>query len=166
MAAKKKSLNSLNTRNKKYTNKRQHKTKKINKKTVTNKKNIKIKNFKNESEDMKSTVQKACNIIENSDYGITQSELCKKLKITTIDGTKLISMLESIKTIFKEKTLSTGKLSYKLHAKKTAVETKSIETSPCLTCPVEQKCSFDGDISPKTCKLIEEWVIKEIRLKK
>jgi len=32
-------------------------------------------------------------------------------------------------------------------------------------CPVEQKCSIDGDISPKTCVWIEEWVT-EIKPKK
>jgi len=31
-----------------------------------------------------------------------------------------------------------------------------------LTCPVEQKCSLEGEISPLTCQLIEDWVTIEI----
>jgi hypothetical protein len=32
-----------------------------------------------------------------------------------------------------------------------------------LVCTVEQKCSIDGEISPKTCQLIEDWVIAEFK---
>jgi hypothetical protein len=27
-----------------------------------------------------------------------------------------------------------------------------------LTCPVEAQCSIDGEISPKTCQFIDDWV--------
>ena len=39
----------------------------------------------------------------------------------------------------------------------------NIENAPCLVCTVEQKCSLDGEISPKTCQLIEDWVIAEYK---
>jgi len=32
-----------------------------------------------------------------------------------------------------------------------------------LVCPVEQKCSLEGEISPRTCQLIEDWVIIEMK---
>jgi len=39
----------------------------------------------------------------------------------------------------------------------------SIENAPCLVCPVEQKCSLEGEISPQTCKLIEDWVLTDVK---
>ena len=46
------------------------------------------------------------------------------------------------------------------------VGSKSIENAPCLVCPVEGKCSTDGEISPKTCQYIEDWVLAELKTKK
>ncbi len=34
----------------------------------------------------------------------------------------------------------------------------NIEDAPCLICPVEQKCTLEGEISPRICVWIEEWV--------
>ena len=53
----------------------------------------------------------------------------------------------------------------KLIIKKIPISTKSIENAPCLTCEVEAKCSLDGEISPKTCQLIEDWVLVELKNK-
>jgi len=67
--------------------------------------------------------------------------------------------------ITREKILEKERWTYKLIIKKIPISTKSIEGSPCLTCPVEAKCSIDGEISPKTCKWIEDWVMIELKNK-
>ena len=64
-------------------------------------------------------------------------------------------------TITREKLLEDDRWTYKLILKKTPISTLSIENAPCLVCTVEKKCSIDGEISPKTCQLIEDWVIAE-----
>ena len=35
----------------------------------------------------------------------------------------------------------------------------TIINAPCLTCNVEQKCTLEGEVSPRTCQLINDWVL-------
>jgi len=76
---------------------------------------------------------------------------------------RLALKLERMGTITREKILEKGRWTYKLIIKKTPISTESIENAPCLTCPVEQKCTLDGEVSPITCPLIEDWVTIEIK---
>ncbi len=122
-----------------------------------------IANFQIEKMDMEKLTNKVCEIVAayHSD-GIFQSELWKRLKLTSRDGSRLALKLERIGMISREKILEKGRWTYKLIIKKSPVSTQSIEEAPCLTCPVEQKCSLEGEISPRTCQLIEDWVLIEI----
>jgi DNA-binding MarR family transcriptional regulator len=123
-----------------------------------------IENFQIEKVDMERLTARVCDILaEKESDGMFQSELWKKLKLTSRDGSRLALKLERMGTIYREKLLEKGRWTYKLILKKTPISTQSIENAPCLVCPVEQKCSLDGEISPKTCQLIEDWVIAEIK---
>ena len=121
-----------------------------------------IENFQIEKVDMERLTNKICDILaERESDGMFQSELWKKLKLSSRDGSRLSLKLERMGTITREKLLENDRWTYKLILKKTPISTQSIENSPCLVCTVEQKCSIDGEISPKTCQLIEDWVITE-----
>ena len=123
-----------------------------------------IENFQIEKVDMERLTARVCDILaEKESDGMFQSELWKKLKLTSRDGSRLALKLERMGTINREKILEKGRWTYKLILKKTPISTQSIENSPCLVCPVEQKCSLEGEISPKTCQLIEDWVISETK---
>ena len=123
-----------------------------------------IENFQIEKVDMERLTARVCDILaEKESDGMFQSELWKKLKLTSRDGSRLALKLERMGTINREKILEKGRWTYKLILKKTPISTQSIENSPCLVCPVEQKCSLEGEISPKTCQLIEDWVITETK---
>ena len=123
-----------------------------------------IENFQIEKVDMERLTARVCEILaEKESEGMFQSELWKKLKLTSRDGSRLALKLERMGTIYREKILEKGRWTYKLLLKKTPISTQSIENAPCLVCPVEQKCSLDGEISPRTCQLIEDWVIAEIK---
>ncbi|HWY33968.1 MAG TPA: transcriptional regulator, partial [Nitrosopumilaceae archaeon] len=75
--------------------------------------------------------------------------------------------LERQNMIKREKVLENGRWTYKLKIAHAPVTTESIEAAPCLICPVESKCTLEGEISPRTCPLIEQWVITEfINIKK
>ena len=102
-------------------------------------------------------------LAEHELNGMFQNELWKKLKLSSRDGSRLALKLERMKTITREKLLENGRWTYKLIIKKTPISTESIENAPCLVCTVEQKCSLDGEISPKNCQLIEDWVIAEMK---
>ncbi len=123
-----------------------------------------IENFQIEKVDMERLTNKICDILaEKESDGMLQSELWKKLKLSSRDGSRLSLKLERMGTINREKLLENDRWTYKLILKKTPISTQSIENSPCLVCTVEQKCSLDGEISPKTCQLIEDWVLAEYK---
>jgi hypothetical protein len=123
-----------------------------------------IENFQIEKVDMERLTNRVCDILaEKESEGMLQSELWKKLKLTSRDGSRLALKLERMGTITREKLLEKGRWTYKLILKKTPISTLSIENAPCLVCPVEQKCSLEGEISPRNCQFIEDWVLAEIK---
>ncbi|OLD21683.1 MAG: transcriptional regulator [Thaumarchaeota archaeon 13_1_20CM_2_39_20] len=101
-------------------------------------------------------------VAKRGDDGIFQSELWKKLKLSSRDGSRLALKLERQHLIKREKVLESGRWTYKLKIAHFPVSTQSIESAPCLICPVEQKCTLEGEISPRTCPLIEQWVLTEL----
>ena len=125
-----------------------------------------ITGFQLEKTDMDKMCNKVCEIIAGYENdGTLQSQLWKKLKLSSRDGSRLALKLERMGMITREKILEKERWTYKLIIKKIPISTKSIEGSPCLTCPVESKCSLDGEISPKTCQWIEDWVLVELKNK-
>ena len=123
-----------------------------------------IENFQIEKVDMERLTNKVCDILaERESDGMFQGELWKKLKLTNQIGSRLALKLERMGTITREKLLENNRWTYKLILKKTPISTQSIENAPCLVCTVEQKCSLDGEISPKSCQMIEDWVISDLK---
>ena len=122
-----------------------------------------LENFEIEGLNMEKLTANVCNVVTKSgDEGIFQSDLWKKLKLTSRDGSRLALKLERQNMIKREKVLENGRWTYKLKIVEAPVGTQSIEAAPCLICPVEQKCTLEGEISPRTCPLIEQWVITEL----
>jgi len=123
-----------------------------------------IENFQIEKVDMERLTNKVCDILaERESDGMLQGELWKKLKLTNQIGSRLALKLERMGTITREKLLENNRWTYKLILKKTPISTQSIENAPCLVCPVEQKCSLEGEISPTNCQFIEDWVIADLK---
>ena len=125
-----------------------------------------ITGFQLEKIDMDRMCNKVCEIIAGYESdGTLQSELWKKLKLSSRDGSRLALKLERMGMITREKILEKERWTYRLIIKKIPISTKSIEGGPCLTFPVITKCSLDGEISPKTCQWIEDWVMIELKNK-
>ena len=126
-----------------------------------------IKNFAIDKTDMDKLVNKVTEMIaSHATKGILQNILWRKLKLSSRDGSRLALKLEKLGNITREKILENGRWTYLLLIKKIPISTISIENAPCLVCPVEGKCSTDGEISPKTCVYIEDWVLTELKTKK
>jgi len=126
-----------------------------------------ITDFQIHKTDMDKLINHVCEIAATyGNNGIHQSDLWKKLKLTSRDGSRLALKLERMGLITREKILLKGRWTYKLIIVKSPIGTESLEGAPCLVCPVESKCSLDGDISPKTCQFIEDWVLIELKTKK
>ena len=129
-----------------------------------------IRNFQIEKMDMDKLTNKVCEIIADfEDKGVLQSELWKKLKLNSRDGSRLALRLERRGLISREKILQKGRWTYKLIIEQAPIKLESLVNSPCLTCPVEQKCDFENaypEPSPLHCQLIEDWVAVEFSKKK
>ncbi len=122
-----------------------------------------LETFEIEGLNMEKLIANVCNVVAKSgEDGIFQSDLWKKMKLTSRDGSRLALKLERQNMIKREKVLENGRWTYKLKIILAPVGTQSIEAAPCLICPVEQKCTLEGEISPRTCPLIEQWVISEL----
>ena len=118
-----------------------------------------IEGFQLEQVDMELLTNHICDVVMDYDAeGILQKELWDMLKLDDKDGARLALKLERMGLIARKKILVDGRWTYRLILKKTPVSTMSLLNAPCLTCEVEQKCTSDGDISPKTCQLLEDWV--------
>ena len=106
-------------------------------------------------------------VIEHGKEGILQSELWKKLDLTSREGSRLAIKLEKRKIVERIKLLEGGRWTYKLIPVKFPIKTTSIEHIPCITCPDEERCSGDetlpGVVTPFDCLLIENWALKEHR---
>ena len=129
-----------------------------------------IRNFQIEKKDMDRITNQVCEIVANfGDKGMLQSDLWKKLKLSNRDGSRLALRLERRGLISREKILQRDRWTYKLIIEQTPISLESLQNSPCLTCPVEQKCDIQNvhpDPSPLYCQLIEDWVIAEFSKKK
>jgi len=104
-------------------------------------------------------------VIEHGKEGILQSELWKKLDLTSREGSRLAIKLEKRRIVERIKLLEGGRWTYKLIPVKFPIKTTSIEHIPCITCPDEERCSGDetlpGVVTPFDCLLIENWALKE-----
>ncbi len=126
-----------------------------------------IENFQIEGLDMEKLKSTVLDLVaKRGDNGIFQSDLWKKLKLSSRDGSRLALKLERQNVIKREKILENGRWTYKLKIVHVPVSTQSIESAPCLICPVEQRCTLEGEVSPRTCPLIEQWVLTELSTKK
>ena len=129
-----------------------------------------IRNFQIEKMDMDKLTNKVCEIIADfEEKGMLQSDLWKKLKLNSRDGSRLALRLERRGLISREKILQKGRWTYKLIIEQAPIKLESLINSPCLTCPVEQKCDFENvypEPSPLHCQLIEDWVTVEFSKKK
>lgn len=117
--------------------------------------------IKSEEEELDLTSRTYKAIVEHGMEGILQSQLWKELNLTSRDGSRLAIRLEKRGMIRREKVLENGRWTYRLYPIRMPIKTASIRNAPCLTCKLVEQCSEDGKITPRTCRMLEEWVRKE-----
>lgn len=117
--------------------------------------------IKSEDEELDLTSRTYKAIVEHGMEGILQSQLWKELNLTSRDGSRLAIRLEKRGMIRREKVLENGRWTYRLYPIHIPIKTTTIRNSPCLTCKLVEQCSEDGKITPKTCRMLEDWIRKE-----
>jgi len=78
--------------------------------------------------DLTSRVYKL--VVEHGKEGILQSELWKKLNLTSRDGSRLAIRLEKRGLVKRERVLDNGRWTYKLTPLRLPIQIKSIEQAP------------------------------------
>lgn len=91
-----------------------------------------------EEEDLISKVYRL--VLSSGSEGLLQSELWKKLDLTSRDGSRIATKLEKRRLIVRKRILYNGRWTYKLIPLVIPIDTSSIEGLPCLTCPYESEC--------------------------
>ena len=119
-----------------------------------------IKNLEIEKANMEKVTYRVCELLATfASNTMHQNEIWKKMRISNRDGARLALRLERRGIISREKILDKGRWTYNLTLIKSPISTESIINAPCLTCNVEQKCTLEGEVSPRTCQLINDWVL-------
>ncbi len=104
--------------------------------------------------------QKALQLIINSgENGLLQSELWRKMKASSREGSRISIKLEKKGLIHRERALSDGRWTYRLYSKRQPVTINSILSCPCLTCSESQRCEAGGKVTPNDCERLTQWIL-------
>jgi hypothetical protein len=104
--------------------------------------------------------QKALQFIMNTGFdGILQSELWRKLRASSREGSRIAIKLEGKRLIRREKELRNGRWTYRLYPKRLPARIDSILDVPCLMCTNNPRCDPSSAISPQNCEKLTEWLL-------
>lgn len=104
--------------------------------------------------------QKALQFIMNTGFdGILQSELWRKLRASSREGSRIAIKLEGKRLIRREKELRNGRWTYRLYPKRLPARIDSIADVPCLMCPDNPRCDPSSATSPQNCEKLTEWLL-------
>jgi hypothetical protein len=104
--------------------------------------------------------QKALQFIMNTGFdGILQSELWRKLRASSREGSRISIKLEGKRLIRREKELRNGRWTYRLYPKRLPARIDTIADVPCLMCPDNPRCDPSSAISPQNCEKLTEWLL-------
>jgi hypothetical protein len=106
-----------------------------------------------------SLEQRALKIIfEAGEGGIMQSELWKKLGVSSREGSRFALRFEEKGSVERRKVLHEGRWSFKLFSKREFVTMDSIEGCPCMICADIDKCFESGARDPVSCHDLTTWL--------
>jgi len=104
--------------------------------------------------------QKALQLIMNTgDKGLLQSELWRKMKASSREGSRVSLKLERKGLILRDRELSEGRWTYRLYSKRQPVSIDSILACPCLTCVEKLRCGAGSKSSPNECDRLTQWIL-------
>jgi len=98
-------------------------------------------------------------LVEAGNEGILQSELWKKLDLSSKEGSRLALRFERRGLIERKKVLHEGRWTYRLFSKRRNISLESVADSPCILCDELDKCSEGGAVSPIFCNKLTDWIL-------
>lgn len=102
--------------------------------------------------------QRALKLILKSEDGILQSEMWRKLGVSSREGSRLALKFEEKGIIERKKVLHDGRWTYRLYSVRQPVTLDSVKGCPCLMCEEIDRCVPGGLKSPVNCGWLTEWI--------
>ncbi len=103
-------------------------------------------------------------ILEAGEEGILQSDMWKKLGVTSREGSRLALKFEEKGVVERRKVLHEGRWTYKLFSQTKLITIDSILDCPCIVCEELDRCFTGGETSPINCQLLTAWIDPRIEL--
>lgn len=97
-------------------------------------------------------------VFDAEDDGLLQSEMWKKLGVSSREGSRIALKFEKKGVIERRKILHDGRWTYRLYSKQHPVTLDTIKGCPCLSCEDIDKCVAGGSRSPINCSQLTEWI--------
>jgi len=115
----------------------------------------------------------ALDLIRKNGGVMIQSELWKKLKLDSREGSRLVARLVKKGLVKREEVTVNGRKTYKLFIVSSGnsgdllvkVGLESVIDIPCTTCPVIDQCGPGNFYEPGSCALMDSWVAKLVNSK-
>ncbi|MDM7275902.1 MAG: MarR family transcriptional regulator [Thermoprotei archaeon] len=109
----------------------------------------------------------ALKLIRDNGGIMLQSDLWKKLKLDSREGSRLVARLVKRGLIKREETLVNGRKTYKLYITESnkknppiVISLNSVLNIPCITCIYIDQCSPGNFYEPGTCLWLDNWIKK------
>jgi DNA-binding Lrp family transcriptional regulator len=103
-------------------------------------------------------------IFDAGEDGLFQSELWKKLEVSSREGSRIARKFEQKGKIKRLKVMNNGRWTYKLFSKKELVTLDSVKGCPCLICQDLDKCFRGGTLDPVYCQNLTAWLDPRIKI--
>ncbi|MEM1587132.1 MAG: transcriptional regulator [Candidatus Bathyarchaeia archaeon] len=100
-------------------------------------------------------------IMKSGEKGILQSDLWRKINVTSREGSRISIRLESKGLIQREPELSKGRWTYRLYSKHRPVSIDSILNCPCISCKENSICGVNSIVTPNNCEKFTQWILEE-----
>jgi len=97
-------------------------------------------------------------ILDSGGEGVLQCDLWKVLDASSREGSRISIKLENKNLIRRERELRNGRWTYRVFIKRQPVDIDSILDVPCVSCDEISRCETDTEISPITCKQLDQWL--------
>ncbi|MEM0010073.1 MAG: Lrp/AsnC family transcriptional regulator [Candidatus Bathyarchaeia archaeon] len=100
-------------------------------------------------------------IMKSGDKGILQSDLWRKINVTSREGSRISIRLESKGLIRREPELSRGRWTFRLYPKHRPASIDSILNCPCISCKESSICGANSIVTPNDCEKFTRWILEE-----
>jgi len=99
-------------------------------------------------------------LLKHQEKGLLQSELWRKLGVTSREGSRIAIRLEKKGMVKRVKEFAKDRWTRRLVPLIRRVTIEPIKGAPCLSCDQEHVCGKGGVVSPQSCSKLEKWLLE------